>query len=814
MKKFDFIKLASLALVSGVLVLTSCDNNPEIEYRDKEKIVEVPATTPPEYLLLPGPALTVTNAGSGQLALTWEPVEGATGYYVFAGTTDDPEKAVQKDNVNSDTGTGSLGGLMLTGTSALITGLNNNVQYYLWSVSADASGRRGPKTGTPVTGTPSAPTAVPASNPDVTATANQGNIRLSWNPVSGAESYNLYVADTETVLAGTTPVSVVAPMMYNAASLDSGITKYFKVVAVNTKGVSTATAGVVTARTLANEALQPDTWSPEKTVQLGDTIRFAAAVDSSKEKYTVVYESSNGLTLSTDRTTTLSKVGGTLESVISVTASGGMGTLKVKFYDPTAIKPQETPVIASLTAVPAAVEVKWAALPGVTGYNVYRGTTPDFTPGTKLNSAAVTGASYIDRSKTGNTLSAGTLYYYKVAALNEAGEGPVSGPLGAAIPAVTPLVADRWTDGSLVMGGEQWFSIPITEDNAGTRIYLWGYGRSGGFGDKTYPSDVGLNRFLDNGETITETNYAHTLYWTSQSQFQIPDDTTGTLYFKAWSHNMTAYFGTFGIVYTATANTRPLIALPASITGSAATLTAGGWVDGTMEKGGKKWYKITSAGFVWLNGYLGTTASTGNGLKTLSVRMFAYNPDGSVPDGWNYNAVSAAWATSKAVTVTDGGAVYLLVEENNNYDRTSGTYGIAYTAANTKPAVAFTVPTPIVTLADGTWANGEFGTVSEIAWYKIDTAANTTYRVWMNNRPGSGGGGDGTKTGVTTVIAFNSDGTTFSGWTTTTSNAWGTAKTFTTTSAGSVYLRVNVISNSYLGTYGIVYSSTGTTRPE
>ena len=87
------------------------------------------------------------------------------------------------------------------------------------------------------------------------------------------------------------------------------------------------------------------------------------------------------------------------------------------------------PAGLTATAGDARVSLSWKA-PGsdggarVTSYNVYEGTSKNIT-GKPVTSAKGTGA-------TITNLTNGTTYYFKVTAVNQAGEGPASGPASAA----------------------------------------------------------------------------------------------------------------------------------------------------------------------------------------------------------------------------------------------------------------------------------------------------------------------------------------------------------------------------------------------
>jgi fibronectin type 3 domain-containing protein len=101
--------------------------------------------------------------------------------------------------------------------------------------------------------------------------------------------------------------------------------------------------------------------------------------------------------------------------------------------------PMSAEVSANVPAIPAAptgltataksgseIDLAWTASAGtVASYNVLRGTTAGGESATAL-ATGVTGTSYADKS-----VSAGTEYYYKIAAVNAAGQGPTSNEASA-----------------------------------------------------------------------------------------------------------------------------------------------------------------------------------------------------------------------------------------------------------------------------------------------------------------------------------------------------------------------------------------------
>ena len=85
---------------------------------------------------------------------------------------------------------------------------------------------------------PAAPSALPPAPQGVSATAGNGSITLSWTLVGGATGYNLYRSTAPNQEVRVTIVG--APLMppYVDASLQNGVTYYYKLTTVNASGES------------------------------------------------------------------------------------------------------------------------------------------------------------------------------------------------------------------------------------------------------------------------------------------------------------------------------------------------------------------------------------------------------------------------------------------------------------------------------------------------------------------------------------------------------------------------------------------------
>ncbi len=165
----------------------------------------------------PAPASLTATPGNAQVALAWNAVAGATGYYVKRSTT--------------------AGGpyTQLAGTGATnyadTTAANGTKYYYV--VSAYNSVGEGPGS-SEVNATPALP--VPAAPTGLTATAGNAQVALAWMVTAGATSYDVKRSTT----SGGPYTALSSPTVTNYTDTTAANgTKYFYVVsAVNSAGQS------------------------------------------------------------------------------------------------------------------------------------------------------------------------------------------------------------------------------------------------------------------------------------------------------------------------------------------------------------------------------------------------------------------------------------------------------------------------------------------------------------------------------------------------------------------------------------------------
>ncbi|MEN6326080.1 MAG: S-layer homology domain-containing protein [Syntrophomonas sp.] len=258
------------------------------------------------------------------------------------------------------------------------------------------------------------------------ATAGDRHVNLTWNSITGAAGYKLYIGDTPGFSVIGSVYETVSGTVYDATGLTNGTTYYFAVRARNAGGdgglspeASATPYASIAGITVKNQ--------PAKLAYVG-----GESLDLTGMTITLEYSDSTGKEIDLSGFAgygiTVSPVAGTILNAsynnTPVTVSRGVYSA---LTDNLTVSLLAAPSIQSATAGNRRVNLTWSSIGGATGYKLYIGDTPGFS---------VTGSVYETVSGTrydATGLTNGKPYYFAVRAYNAGGDGGLS-PEASATP--------------------------------------------------------------------------------------------------------------------------------------------------------------------------------------------------------------------------------------------------------------------------------------------------------------------------------------------------------------------------------------------
>ncbi len=392
-------------------VVTAIDNSGESA--PSSQVSATPSGSGGYNTLPASPTGVTATAGNGQITISWGTVTGATSYNVYDSTS----------SGGPYTKVGSA-----TNPNYTVTGLNNGTIYYFVVTAVNSYGESGYSApavfATPTSGgsgLPAAPTGL-----TVEYVSTYGELFVSWNPVAGASTYNIYfstTAGTEKTsgieITGISRTSYVGPQ-----NLTIGVTYYFVVTAVNSYGESSPSSEV---SIVAGTPVQPYMVTAASDCSGNVTIIWYD-LDPSVTYYNVYYsttsgaEQTSGLKISgvTNTSTTIPGLtkGTAYYFVVTSVNSYGESTPSYEVRVIAGSPPPPTGVTA--TAENAQITINWSSVSCAASYNIYWSTTSGVTPQTGIEITNAT-SPYL---QTG--LTKGVAYYYVITAVNSYGEGAPS----------------------------------------------------------------------------------------------------------------------------------------------------------------------------------------------------------------------------------------------------------------------------------------------------------------------------------------------------------------------------------------------------
>ncbi|MET4639857.1 fibronectin type 3 domain-containing protein, partial [Mycetocola sp. 2940] len=183
---------------------------------------------------LPAPTDLAAVLADGDVDLSWQAVDGATGYNVFRGSSADVNASGTPVNAEP-----------LTAPSFTDSTVEAGSTYYYVVV---ALGNRASEASEAVSvSVPSAPTA-PATPANLAGTVDASDhALLTWDAVAAAAGYNVYRGTTATVAVDGPPVntSPLTSPTFTDSTVEAGETYHYVVVAVGADGLSSAPSPAV-----------------------------------------------------------------------------------------------------------------------------------------------------------------------------------------------------------------------------------------------------------------------------------------------------------------------------------------------------------------------------------------------------------------------------------------------------------------------------------------------------------------------------------------------------------------------------------------
>lgn len=362
---------------------------------------------------LPAPTGFSLTQTSSAIKLSWNQVSGAIGYLIYrALATDDAYSLL--DDINT--------------TSYTDTNVEAGETYYYAVVAYDADYNMGELAQDHITfkGSGGGGATAPSTPTGLTASAGSSSISLSWNSVSGATSYKVYRATSAS--GNYTERDNVGNTSFTDYDVTKGTTYYYKVTALNSAGES-AKSSAVSAKIASSGGSKPSTPADLKAQASGSCIALSWNGVSTASSY-IVYRSTSAsgtyseLTETTHTYTSDCNVSSGVTYYYKVASKNSYGVSSMSSYVSASIGGSSTTKPSAPTELTATqngdiIQLTWKAVSNATKYYIYRSTS------------AYSGYTAIDESYTNSfddnyAFMSGTTYYYKVSAVNIAGESSQS----------------------------------------------------------------------------------------------------------------------------------------------------------------------------------------------------------------------------------------------------------------------------------------------------------------------------------------------------------------------------------------------------
>ena len=471
----------------------------------------------PARAALAAPANLRLSWGDTQATASWTGVRGASSYTLYysqsslAGVT------------NPATASGVTRVANLSGASHTLTGLSNDVTYYVVVTARNASGESAPST--PASVTPQAPTSAPAVPSGLRLSAGDAQVRAGWAATAGARTYTLYysassLADvsnlsgltaSQLAAAGIARVANLTGLAHTVTGLSNGSRYFVAVAAANASGQSAASsqASAIPHASATALAAPGDLRLVEGNARA--TATWAGVPDA--RSYTLYYARERFATMSAPpsavyrglaggtRVTGLSGAGHTVTGLsngvryyVVVTAENatgeGVASAEVSVTPQVPTRAPRAPRELRLVAGNAQVTASWRLVDNAGTYTLYYSESSlDGVTVTELatRDGVTRVANLSGASHTVTGLSNDRPYYFVVTANNAIGQSAASSQASA-----TPVSAAPATPGGLSLAAGNTRVTATWNEVSGASTYTLYYSTASlaGVSDFTTRSDV------------------------------------------------------------------------------------------------------------------------------------------------------------------------------------------------------------------------------------------------------------------------------------------------------------------------------------
>jgi len=357
--------------------------------------------TPSAFTVTPqAPSAPTMSIGNGQLTVTWTAVEGALAYEIWLGTTNTSASAAKNEEDES------------TSLSRTISGLSNGTMYYIWVKAKNNVGTSG--------FSPVASGIPMATQGDLTLSAANQQIIVTWASVEGASSYQVFYSTSTTI--PVTPFDTVTGTSKTFIGLNNGTTYYFWVKAVNAS--TTSASPMASGKPIGNMGAVTITSGNGRLSLTWSTVAGADQYEVYHSATDTIPETDPQTVMATTVTINGLTNGTTYYVWVKPKNTNGTGDTSTAVSG----KPLGTPEAPTIIPAYKQLLVTWTAVPGADEYEVYYGTS---APSTLWTTTATTTA-------TINGLKNGTIYCVRLRVKNANGISDY-GPTASNTPSVTSV---------------------------------------------------------------------------------------------------------------------------------------------------------------------------------------------------------------------------------------------------------------------------------------------------------------------------------------------------------------------------------------